>query len=263
MSTTAAVLALLVSGLARPAHAQTMQGTLMEVGSDQPISLGLVIMMTAAGDSVTSAVTDANGRFILEAEAPGEFVLIASAFGFKETRAGVFEIGADGSMDVEFRVGPEAMPIDGLLVELQRPALQHQLVRNGYVRRLQRGLGRFITPYDIEKSPALSTTDLFRGIPGVTVRIVGGGLSAHLGESVQFANAMGYCTPTLFVDGQRLSPQVVSAQPIGMLLPLEDIDAVEIYRRPAEVPIEYSGVPTGDAGDTGACGVMVFWTKAR
>ena len=258
-----ALVAVVAAGTAQPALAQTIDGTLMEAGSDRPISLGLVIMMTTQGDSVTSAVTDSQGRFSLRAEEPGEFLLIASAFGFKETRAGLFELGRDGHMDIEFRVGAQAMPIDGILVELQRPSIQHQLIRNGYVRRLQRGLGVFITPYDIEKSGAISTPDLFRNIPGVAVRMVGGGLSAHLGESVQFASAMGYCTPTMYVDGQRLTPQVVAAQPLGMLLPLGDIDAVEVYRRPAEVPIEYAGTVSSRDSDPGACGVIVVWTRAR
>jgi len=165
-------------------------------------------------------------------------------------------------MDVEFRVGAQAMPIDGILVELQRPSIQHQLIRNGYVRRLQRGLGVFITPYDIENSGAIGTPDLFRNIPGVAVRMVGGGLSSHLGESVQMMSATGYCTPTMYVDGQRLTPQVVAAQPIGMLLPLGDVDAIEVYRRPAEIPIEYAGTVRG-LGDDPICGVIVVWTRAR
>lgn len=259
---TVGLVALLATGLAIPAQAQTIDGTLMEVDTDRPISLGLVIMMTTEGDSITSSVTDAQGRFSLTADEPGAFILIASAFGFKETRAGVFELGSDGHMDVEFRVGAQPMPIDGLLVELQRPAIQHQLIRNGYVRRLQRGLGVFITPYDIENSGAVSTPDLFRNIPGVAVRLEGGGLFAHQGESVQFASALGYCTPTMYVDGQRLPPQVVSAQPLGALLPLGDVDAVEVYRRPAEVPIEYASTVRALEGDQG-CGVLVVWTKAR
>ena len=258
-----ALVAVVAAGAAQPALAQTIDGTLMEAGSDRPISLGLVIMMTTQGDSVTSAVTDSEGRFSLRAEEPGEFLLIASAFGFKETRAGLFELGRDGHMDIEFRVGAQPMPIDGILVDLQRPSIQHRLIRNGYVRRLQRGLGVFITPYDIEHSSAVSTPDLFRGIPGVAVRTVGGGLFAHLGESVQFANALGYCTPTIYVDGQRLTPQIVSAQPLGLLLPLGDVEAVEVYRRPAEVPIEYGATGRGLTSDTGACGVIVVWTKAR
>ena len=86
------------------AQAQTINGTLMEVESGQPISLGLVIMLTEAGDSVTSGVTNGQGRFSVTAPDGGSFRLVASAFGFKETAAGVFELGGDGAMDVEFRI---------------------------------------------------------------------------------------------------------------------------------------------------------------
>lgn len=263
-----AALALCVAGAAvlcpaAPASAQTIEGTLMEVDSDRPISLGLIILMTEAGDSVTSSVTDAQGRFRVEAAEPGSFYLIASAFGFKETQAGIFELGEDGSMEVEFRVGAQAMPIDGVLVELQRPVLQHQLITNGYVRRLQRGLGHFITPYDIEQAAATSTGDLFRGIPGVHVRTLGGGIFAHEGESVQFGSPAGYCTPTIYLDGVRLSPAVVTGNSLEFLVPLATIDAAEIYRRPAEIPIEYSATTTRITEDSGVCGVIVLWTKAR
>lgn len=261
-SVAAALLALLGTGLATPAGAQVIEGTLMEVDSDRPISLGLVIMMTEQGDSITSAVTDGQDQFHLESGEPGSFVLVASAFGFKETSAGVFELGPGGSMTVQFRVGVEAMPIDGIIVGLQRPAIEHQLVSQGFVRRLQRGLGHFITPYDIENAPATRTADLFRGIPGVAVRTIGGGLFAFTGENIQFLDANGYCTPTVFIDGVRISPMIVASQSMDNLLPLQDVDAVEIYRRPAEVPIEYSSTaiqPTGEAD----CGVLVAWTRRR
>lgn len=250
-------------GALTPAAAQAIEGTLMEVESGRPISLGLVIMMTEAGDSVTSDVTDANGRFTVEADEPGSFFLIASAFGFKETRAGVFELGADGSMEVEFRVGAQAMPIDGILVELQRPALQHQLVRNGYVRRLQRGLGKFITPFDIENAAASSTSDLFRGIPGVRVGAIGGGLMSFQGETVQFGSPAGYCTPTIYLDGMRLSSSLVANNPLDHLVPLTSIDAAEVYQRPAEVPIEYGSTAMQGGSGGGVCGVLVLWTKTR
>ena len=151
-----AMAVLMFGTMATPAYAQTIDGTLMEVETGQPISLGLVIMMTESGDSVTSGVSNGQGRFSVTAPEAGSFILVASAFGFKETAAGVFELGPDGEMDVEFRIAAAPMPIDGILVSLQRPALEHQLVKNGFVRRVTRGLGRFITPIMIEESAAVS-----------------------------------------------------------------------------------------------------------
>lgn len=262
---TFAAVAVLGSGFFTPSLAQTINGTLMEVDRDTPISLGLIIMMTEDGDSITAAVTDARGRFRVEADEPGAFVLIASAFGFKETKVGIFDIGDGGSMDIEFRVATKAMPIDGILVELQRPAIQHSLIRNGYVRRLQRGLGHFITPYDIENSLAFATADLFRGIPGVAViGAGGGGILSYQGDIVQMLSATGYCTPTIYLDGLRLSPAITSTNSLEDLVPLIAIDAAEIYRRPSEVPIEYSGTGVqASSNDFGVCGVLVLWTKRR
>jgi hypothetical protein len=258
----------LFGALAAPSHAQTINGTLMEVETGQPISLGLVIMMTEAGDSITSGVTNGQGRFSLEAAESGSFVLIASAFGFKETAAGVFELGDDGQMDIEFRVAAAPMPIDGLLVSLQRPALQHQLVKNGFVRRVTRGLGRFVTPIDIERSPARNTADLFRGIPGVGLTYPQGGLNSFLGEVIRLQGAGQYCTPTIYLDGARMSTQMTEDLPIDLVAPLQSIDAIEIYRRPAEIPIEYGMTSSGGSRSqtglsTGPCGVIVIWTKTR
>ena len=112
----AALVVALLGAFAAPVTGQTISGTLMEVETGQPISLGLVIMMTEEGDSITSGVTNGQGQFEVTAPDGGSFVLVASAFGFKETPAGVFELGRGGEMDVEFRIAAAPMPIDGLIV---------------------------------------------------------------------------------------------------------------------------------------------------
>lgn len=251
---------LLSSGLVQTAQAQTINGTLMEVESEQPISLGLVLMLTESGDSITSTVTDGRGRFSISADEAGSFVLVASAFGFKETAAGVFELGENGVMDIEFRIAAAPMPIDGLIVSLQRPVLEHNLVRNGFVRRITRGQGRFITPAEIEESSASSTADLFRGIPGVHLTNPPGGIIGPR-TVVRMVAQNDYCAPTVYLDGARISSGMVADMSIDDLAPLQMIDAIEIYRRPSEIPIEYG--MTGSGGGSGPCGVLVVWTKTR
>lgn len=260
LATLVVALALLSSGMLQTAQAQTINGTLMEVDSEQPISLGLVLMMTESGDSITSTVTDGRGRFSISADEPGSFVLIASAFGFKETAAGVFELGENGVMDIEFRIAAAPMPIDGLIVSLQRPVLEHNLVRNGFVRRITRGQGRFITPADIEKSSVNTTADLFRGIPGVHLTNPPGGIIGPR-TVVRLVSQNDYCAPTIYLDGARISSGMAADMSIDDLAPLQMVDAIEIYRRPSEVPIEYG--MTGTGGGRGPCGVVVLWTKTR
>ena len=255
------LLATLAFGVS-PAQGQTIVGRLMEVDTDQPIELGLIIMLTEDGDSVTSTITDTDGDFRISSRDPGNFILVAAAFGYRETRAGIFELGDGGEMDIEFRVVPQPMPLEEMIVALDRPALQHSLIRNGFVRRLQRGLGRFITPVEIERSYATATAELFRGIPGLVVNRPGGGVFSHMGEQVQMRGPTGLCTPDIYLDGARVTYDIYGLMSLENLVPLDVVDAVEVYRRAAEVPIEYGGTQASD-GRGGPCGVLVFWTKRR
>lgn len=263
--------------------AQTVNGVLMDVETNLPIDLGLVMMFTEAGDSVTYTITNQDGFFSVESPEPGSFILLAAALGYKETPAGIFELGDGGLMTVEYRIRPEPLALDELVVSLDRPVFEHQLVRTGFVRRLQRGLGHFITPAQLSESPATSTEQLLAGIPGIRI----GNVMAvrqytlegetfneslprpEMGERVQIRSpGGGWCDPTVFVDGQRVRYDAQGGYTASFLAPLRTLSGVEVYRRPAEVPVEYSigQVGAGDMGassDVGACGVLLFWTRQR
>ncbi len=222
---------------------QTIRGTLLERDGNRPINLGSVTLLTEAGDPVTSTITNRSGRFELTSPDPGSFLLLAVAFGYRETTVGVFELGEGGEISVEFRIPVEALPLEGILVETSRMAEQLEL--NGFTRRLQMGFGRFMTPADIEESFAMRTSDLFVGM--LNVRLAGGN-----GDELLIRSRMGYCPPKIYVDGL---PQPGGRQSLEYIVQLEAIVAVEVYRRASELPIQYGG-----PNNTG-CGVVVFWTK--
>lgn len=272
----ACVLALVAS----PVQAQTILGQLLEAETDRSIELGLVILISETGDSVASTLTDRNGRFSVSSSEPGSFTLLASALGYRQARVGVFDLGTDGEMTIEFRVRAEPLPIDELVVRFSRNILEHPLVSNGFVDRLERGFGHFITPYDIQNAPARATTDLFRGIAGVIVHAPhirdiaiadsigdGGGITSYVGDQIRLQGAAGSCTPAVFVDGIKI--RYAWDMSIEALVSRESLDAVEIYRRPSEVPVQFGVTQVQDAGlgrgeqVLGACGVIVFWTKRR
>lgn len=244
------------------ASAQTIEGTLLDADTRMPIPLGLVMMFTEAGDSITSTVADEAGRFRISSDEPGSFVLNAAALGYQETSAGIFELGEGGVMTVEYGLPPHPLAIDEVIVALDRPASMHPLVRNGFVRRLQRGLGAFITPYEIEQSSARSTEQLMAQIPNVRVGTVyeesGGVLTPRgdIGETVQLRRFDGsWCSPTIYVDGRRVEYDPNIGITLSMMADISSVEGIEIYRRPAEVPVEY--VPSPGL----ICGVLVVWTK--
>lgn len=244
--------------------AQTLEGRLLDGSTDDPVEMGLLIMRSTEGDSVGSTITDGDGRFSLSASEPGSFVLIASAFGYHESTEGVFELGEDAVMTVEYRLAPAPLPIDEIVVELGGGrVLEPKLVRQGFVRRMQRGLGHFLTPWEIERSPETSTSGLLDRVPGVVL----GGSNLMPIRSLLLQGPFGPCMPRIYLDGILVQQN----GDIDLLVPLPHVEAVEVYRRSLEVPLQYSTRERarggtvdedGPALDNNPCGVVLFWTKS-
>lgn len=253
--------AILTCGFAAaPVSGQTVRGQLLDADSGFPVPLGLVMMFTEAGDSVTATVADEIGRFAVTSDEPGAFVLLADALGYEETPAGVFELGTDGEMTVEYRLAPRPLPIDEIIVSLDRPTRMHHLVRNGFVRRFQRGAGIHITPHQIENAVVASTEELLRGYPGVRISYASSLFGAaalsdpSMGEVLEIQTTGGWCLPIVYVDGIRVSYGGGAGFTLSTYVNVNDLEAIEVYRRAAEIPVEYAGVGSG-------CGVVLLWSK--
>jgi hypothetical protein len=241
---TALVAGLIVSS---SATAQVITGTLLERSSNQPIDLGYIALLTESGEAVASTIASEYGRFTLRAPEPGAFLLQASALGYRKSVVGVFDIGVDGLMQVEFRLELEAMTLQGLVVQAERVGEEPTLVNVGFYERIQRGLGHFITPEDIEQSPVLATAELFFGIPGVQLA------PTTSGNQVVMTGTRGLCPPTIYVDGVPTVGATVES-----IAPRPSVYAIEVYRRGTEIPIEFSAVRSGPVG---SCGVILIWTR--
>jgi len=231
-----------------PAQGQTIRGTLMEFGTDESIDLGLVIMISEAGDSITSTLTNNAGYFEVTAPEPGNYLLRAAALGYRETQVGLFELGEGGEISVQFRLWSAPLEIDGLMVEslVQQP----ELVRNGFYRRMQRGVGSFFTPDQVQSAEELRAIEMLQGLPGVRTTV-----DAEGRERLLLRGASGYCVPTVFVDGVRTEWANVNMS-LDAIVPMEMIYAVEVHRGVTGTPIEF--------GSFNDCGVLVFWTlRAR
>jgi hypothetical protein len=231
-----------------PAAAQTLEGRLLEQGTDRAIELGRLWLLSESGDSIGTTLSDGAGNFSFTAPEPGSFLLAAAALGFRETTVGVFDLGEGGELSLELRLRPAPIEIGGLEVSSTSPLLQrHPLELNGFLQRAQQGLGRFITPADIEKSTALRTVDLLQKTGRIHPSF-----DAFGEPRLQMMGPRGYCVPRVFVDGIRVS---LDFMPIESVAPLSVLQAAEVYRSPAEAPAQYAG------GRLSRCGVVVLWTK--
>jgi hypothetical protein len=229
------------------ASAQIIRGALLDRDSNQPIALGRIVLISESGDSVDTTLSNARGLFEVSSLTPGAYYLKATSLGYQDSTVGIFDLGASGTMSLEFRLRPKPLTLEEIVVKATgRPVQQGALIRNGFYDRMTAGLGRFITPADIGKSAALKPSDLFYGLGRVEVLLEGGR------SLVRMLNPMGPCIPAFFVDG---FPLISDDGDVDALISLTDVEAVEVYRGSSELPLQYGGTTTG------GCGAVVIWTK--
>ncbi len=116
------------------------------------------------------------------------------------------------------------------------------LERRGFYQRRETGNGRFLTRTEMARSRLLS--DALREVPGIDVISGAGGALVVSGRST------GRCPLAVFVDGSYTTIRNVDE------LTLEGIEAVEVYRGPAEIPAGFNA-PVYDR----TCGALLVWSR--
>jgi hypothetical protein len=112
-----------------------------------------------------------------------------------------------------------------------------------FERRRKTGAGHYIVRDAIEKGGYSSLQDVARGLRGVTVEC-GGGLGCY----IRMVRAPMRCLPEYVIDGNVDNS-------FGPTMPVRDIEAMEVYTGPTDVPGEFAGRNAG-------CGVIVIWTRS-
>jgi Carboxypeptidase regulatory-like domain len=110
----AALLGILV--LAVPAAGQTVFGTVAGQASGVPLEGAMVILFDATAREVDRSLTDASGRFSLDADTTGTHVLRVDRIGYASVGTGSFELGPEGLFRrIEVPLSP--IRLEGLFVE--------------------------------------------------------------------------------------------------------------------------------------------------
>ena len=133
----------------------------------------------------------------------------------------------------------EAQPLPSVAVEAA-PSLGRRYA--DFERRRATGRGQYLTRTQIENSGAATLQDAVRHMRGLVIGCAG--TACH----IRMARAPMQCNPEYIVDER---PDNF----FGPTIPVRDIEALEVYTGPSEVPGEF-------AGSNAACGVIVLWTKS-
>jgi len=115
---------------------------------------------------------------------------------------------------------------------------------NGFQRRKRMGFGTFFDQEDIERRHPYDLYSLMYTAP--SVRVVQRGFD----RSIVMRSTMGTCSPSVFLDGQRMSG--FSSSDLDLLVRPDEVAGLEIYR-PIDTPAEFT--------DFNGCGAVVIWTK--
>jgi hypothetical protein len=104
-------------GVAVPAGAQTIRGTLVEEGTDLPIPGAFVILEDSTGQALASTLTSAAGTWLLRAPMPGTYRLRADRIGYASFLSDSLVLEAGASVTYRLAVAVAPIGLTGLAVE--------------------------------------------------------------------------------------------------------------------------------------------------
>jgi hypothetical protein len=226
-----------------PSRAARLYGTVVDAATGLPLP-GVRIVTTSVS---TVAVSDSAGRFDLPGIPPGLVRFHISAAGFpRVTMSLAFTAGEEMERTLELdsatvEAAPAARALPQMTIEAT-PVVPNWL--RDFERRRETGRGHYLTREQVESRGGMRLSDVVQTLRGVTLDCGGGGSTCH----IRMTRAPMQCYPEYWVDGQLNNAW-------GPVIPVRDIEAIEVYTGPSDTPGEFSGRNSG-------CGTIVLWTRS-
>ncbi|MFC1574453.1 carboxypeptidase regulatory-like domain-containing protein [Gemmatimonadota bacterium] len=276
-SGSALLLGLWLSLLPTSLAGQEVRGRLLESETGTGIPMASVALLDTTMATVVETLTNEEGAFSLQAPAPGSYHVLAEALGYAPRVDGILEMGAGGSVTIEFYLRPKPIEMDSLIVALTRVRTFRNLTEVGYYDRRKMGFGSYITPEEIQRRNPVTAFDLLRGVPNLHL-----GARNVEGTRVYLRRGGLVCNPKVYVDGtlvmndphtEGLGPEELDTSMIDAeartdeampsygvvledLVNFQDISAVEVHTRATSIPLLYGGTQDN-------CGVILIWTHSE
>ena len=237
----ATVAATPLRGATAQAGSAQLTGTIIDASSKSAVP-GADVVHVGGGRTV---VTDSLGHFTFGELPSGIVRFVVRSVGFPVHRVAIaLTKGESLSKVIELdssSVGRRAaQPLTGVAVTAPRPPMPRFV---DFERRRLTGRGQYLVREEIEKSGVGSLQGAMRGLRGVNVDCGGGS-----GCIIRMARAPMRCSPEYIVD-ERVD------NIFGPDTPIRDIEGIEVYTGPSDVPGEFAGRSAG-------CGVIVVWTRS-
>ena len=198
-----------------------------------------------------AASSDSIGAFEIKGIPSGHVILDARRLGFLAQQ---FELdlaaGRDRRVELMLPVVPHDLPNVRVTDTLGKPARYANTHRyDQFFERRSTGIGKFFTREDIDAQFKSHTPELLQGLSGVKIRRIGDEWK------VQFTRCNlgmpGQADPSEFIQVFINGHYAGHADELNSIHPSE-IEAMEVYRSPAELPPQARG---------NGCGAVFIWTR--
>lgn len=127
------------------------------------------------------------------------------------------------------------------------------LAESGFLERQRHGIGSYATRTQWEGRGRLAFSDVMRRMRGIRVARTADGRTLLVPGRGNFSLSSMCSGVLLFVDGVQMNVDG-RYDDINQLVPVSELEAVEAYAGPAEIPAQYN--QTGSA-----CGVVLAWRR--
>ncbi len=232
-----ATLALFALGAASVSSQEADLSLVIRAGdTGAPLSGAIIEIMDARG------AVDAFGQADLSGVPIGDVPLTISYPGY--TTLDTLIVVEEGANLAVLSLLSDARDLGDVVVEAS--TFNDELLRRrGFFERRDSGTGVFFVRDELDRRGVTLFSDIFGPVAGVRVQRRGG--QAQLVSSRRRG-----CLMTVYLDGIEMA---FIASNIDAL-PFDDVAAIEIYRGPSEVPLEYTYTKSNDT-----CGAVLVWTR--
>ncbi len=195
------------------------------------------------------SVTNGRGVFQIPDVPWGTHTLVLQHPFYGEQTQSVRVVGGRAH-DLRVYLTPKPVEMPPILVRVKPRSWYREMQELEH--RINLGLGHIMTRSEIENKQPQHLADVLRDIPGVEVEQRGSSISGQF--LVQMRNAQNMagqpCPPAIWIDGVKWR---YSNDLFTNILGIE-LDVVEVYRGPAEVPGEF-------LDSSAQCGAVIVWTR--
>lgn len=223
----------------------TITGSVVSTSSSDPVNSAIVSLRRQDRPEANGLriETDDHGRFRFEGIPSGDYLLSTHHIGYTD-RLDTIAVGHEALVSLDVPVTTQAVELPPIRVEVRST----WLAETGFYWRKERGMGRFVTPEEVERRSAHNFAGLMQGVQGVEViRVCGAGeYPCPQILRMRQTNDIRSCRVKYFMDGQPMTGRVIPSD-----ISAHDIAAVEIYRNVSEMPAQFYS----------RCGSVVLWTK--